>query len=134
MISELNIKLGGSTRCLRFNNFAVIEIAKLLFDGKVYTANPNEVLQRLEEIGADNSMLLMKYLVYGGILGNDYEVGFKATVTPQDVGKWLGSVSDDQLIGIWECFLNSMGADIAEDETLSRMPESESGLESEKKK
>lgn len=133
MISDFRINLGGVERCLRFNNFATIEIAKLLFDGKIYTANPNEVLDRLEAIGNENSLLLMKYLIYGGVLGYDYETGFKATISQEEVGKWIANISENDLVGIWDHFLESFGVGVTEDESLSAINVSESELQPEKK-
>ena len=133
MIKDFMVNIGGVEKCLRFNNFATIEIAKLLFDGKIYTANPNEVLDKLEEIGNTNSLLLMKYLVYGGVLGHDYETGFKATVTQEEVGKWIANINENDLIGIWDHFLESFGVGLGEDESLSSMPTGESELKPEKK-
>jgi hypothetical protein len=95
--------------------------------------NPNDVVLKLQEIGSNNSLLLMKYLIYGGILGYDYEVGFKATVTPLDVGKWMGSMNDSNLIEVWDCFLKSQGFGLQEDDSLSKIPEDDSTLKPEKK-
>lgn len=134
MISDFRINLGGVERCLRFNNFATIEIAKLLFDGKIYTANPNEVLDRLENIGNENSLLLMKYLIYGGILGYDYEKGFRATITQEEVGSWIANITEADLLGIWDYFLDSFGVGITEDDSLTDQNVSDSELKPEKKK
>jgi hypothetical protein len=128
------INLGGVERCLRFNNFAIIEISKMVFESGYLSANPNDFLDKLQEIADMNTFLLMKILIYGGIVGNDYIVGFKPSITSDEVGELVANVDEKELVGIWDTFVKSMGIDIFQDPSLSSLPENEeSVLKAEKK-
>jgi hypothetical protein len=113
MQGVIEITLGGVKRTLRFNNFAHTELSKVIFDSGHLVSNPDELLERLHKMASDNVMLLMKALVYAGMIGNDYLTGFKASTTQEEVGKWLAEVNESELIGIWETFLTAMGTEVS---------------------
>ena len=112
MQGTIEVNIGGAKRTLRFNNYAHFELSKQLFQAGHFAVTPNDVLDKLHEIASDNVMLLMKALIYSGIIGNDYEVGFTKSVTIQEVGKWVADVNESELMGIWDTFLDAMGVNI----------------------
>jgi len=130
MDGVFEVFLGGETRHLKFNNFAHVEIAKQLFGNQNKLAvSPMDVLDKMEEIAQENTMLLMKILVYAGCVGKEYEEGFTAATKQQDVGKWIAEADQESLIGIWDCFLEAMGVGSLRDLEI----EMATGEEAEKK-
>ena len=130
MQGVIEINIGGAKRTLRFNNYSHFELSKQLFQAGHLSVTTNDVLDRLHEMASENVMLLMKALIYSGIIGNDYEVGFTKTVTIQEVGKWVAEVNESELVGIWDTFLDAMGVNI---ENPEKKESQESDPESEKK-
>lgn len=115
MNEPFKVNIGGELRSLKFNNFAQLEIAKILFKEDPMSSNPAEVVNKLYEIADKNIMLLMKVLVYAGIIGNDYEKGFDSDVSQEMVGEWISKANLANLVGVWETFLNWMGEGIPDD-------------------
>jgi hypothetical protein len=115
MNEPFKVNIGGELRSLKFNNFAQLEIAKILFKEDPMSSNPAEVVNKLYEISDKNIMLLMKVLVYAGIIGNDYEKGFDSDVSQEMVGEWISNANLANLVGVWETFLNWMGEGIPDD-------------------
>ena len=115
MDKAFKVNIGGELRSLKFNNFAQLEIAKILFKDDPMSSNPAEVVNKLYQIADKNIMLLMKVLVYAGIIGNDYEKGFDSDVTQEMVGEWISNANLANLVGVWETFLNWMGEGIPDD-------------------
>ena len=77
----VKVNLGGKDRVLRFNNFANTEIAKVLYESKMVDTESKEpempnFLNAIMDLNRKNHYLLIKVLVYSGIVGNDYVVGF----------------------------------------------------------
>ena len=110
------VNLGGQERVLRFNNFANIEIAKVLF--KDETAKPDlpKFMEKLFELNAKNHFLLLKMLIYAGIIGNDYIVGFDESVSIEEVGEWVADLSPDDANKIWETFMEASGLTLTDKE------------------
>jgi len=113
MTGTIKLELGGKERILRFNNFSAIELSKILYTGELAT-NPdmNDISNRIMEVNAKNHLLLMKTLIYAGILGNDFVVGFQESVTPEQVGEWIADLKSDDLLKVWEAFWDSMGVNL----------------------
>lgn len=132
MTGEYKIKIGGTEKSLLFNNFAHIELSKALFEGGHYVSNPSELIQRMSEMANDNIALFMKALVYAGIVGYDYRIAFKPSMTQQEVGELIGTVDEGEMIALWDVFLDAMGVNIST--LLSRQPIAASDEDAEEKK
>lgn len=113
MIKDITILVGDVEKHLRFNNFAHVELSKALFENGHLVIGPEELIDKLSEMAKANVMLLAKALIYAGMIGYDYEVGFKATVTQEEVGKIVADINDVELEKVWNTFLSAMGFDIA---------------------
>ena len=101
----VRVQLGGQERVLRFNNFANIEIAKVLFQSETAKPDLPKFLDALFALNSKNHFLLLKMLVYAGLIGNDYVVGFSESATSEEVGEWVADASPDVLAKVWESFL-----------------------------
>jgi hypothetical protein len=110
----MQVTIGGKELRLKFNNFAHIELAKLLFPDKHLIYNPNDVVERLNEIGESNPLLLMKYLIYAGVAGNDLETGFSVGISHTEIGELLGKSEFNETIKVWDEFLKAMGLNALE--------------------
>lgn len=112
----IKLELGGKERILRFNNYSSIELSKILYSDDMSNPDMNDISHRIMEVNAKNHYLLMKTLIYAGILGNDFVVGFKETVTSQEVGEWIGELKAEDLLKVWEAFWSSMGVNLPKQE------------------
>lgn len=112
MEKEFKVDIGGELRTLEFNNFSSMEIARILFKDDPMSSNPYEVMQKLGVIAENNIMLLLKVLVYAGIVGYDYKNKWETNVTQEEVGEWVAVGNLSQLVGIWKIFLEWAGNDI----------------------
>lgn len=114
MTGSYKLMVGGREINLRFNNFAHVELSKAIFESGYLVTSPSELVDKLVEMSKSNIGLLVKAMLYSGILGYDYEVGFKASVTQEEVGKIVGEVGEKDLLKIWDIFLEAMGVDLSD--------------------
>ena len=128
MTGIMKLKIGGQERTLRFNNFSAIELAKIIYNGEQANFETEDLLSRIMKLNDKNHYLLIKTLVYAGIIGNDYVVGFSESVSVEQVGEWIAELSEEDIYSVWNTFWSSMGVD------LPAIQELEKDSVSEKKK
>jgi hypothetical protein len=81
MTGIIKLNIGGQERTLRFNNFSAIELAKIIYNGEQANFETEDLLDRIMKLNEKNHYLLVKTLIYAGLIGNDYVVGFTKTAT-----------------------------------------------------
>jgi hypothetical protein len=64
------------------------------------------------KLNEKNHYLLVKTLIYAGIIGNDYVVGFHESVTQEQVGEWIADLNEQDVYTVWTTFWSSMGVDL----------------------
>ena len=112
MTGIMKLKIGGQERTLRFNNFSAIELAKIIYNGEQANFETEDLLSRIMKLNEENHYLLVKTLVYAGIIGNDYVVGFSESVSVEQVGEWIAELSAEDIYSVWNTFWSSMGVDL----------------------
>ena len=112
MTGIIKIKIGGQERTLRFNNFSAIELAKIIYKGEQANFETDDLLKRIMKLNEKNHFLLVKILIYAGIIGNDYVVGFDESVTVEQVGDWIADIGEENIYSVWQTFWSSMGVDL----------------------
>lgn len=112
MTGIMKLKIGGQERTLRFNNFSAIELAKIIYNGEQANFETEDLLSRIMKLNEKNHYLLIKTLVYAGIIGNDYVVGFSESVSVEQVGEWIAELSSEDIYSVWNTFWSSMGVDL----------------------
>jgi len=128
MTGIIKLNIGGQERILRFNNFSAIELAKIIYKGEQANFETEDLLDRIMKLNKKNHYLLIKTLIYAGIIGNDYVVGFSESATVEQVGEWISELSGEEIYSVWNTFWSSMGVD------LPAIQELEKNSVSEKKK
>jgi hypothetical protein len=128
MTGIMKLKIGGKERTLRFNNFSAIELAKIIYKGEQANFETDDLLDRIMKLNEKNHYLLVKTLIYAGIIGNDYVIGFTESATVEQVGEWISELSGEEIYSVWNTFWSSMGVD------LPAIQELEKNSVSEKKK
>ena len=114
MTGSYKLMIGEREINLRFNNFAHVELSKAIFKSGYLVTNPMELIDKLSEMSKNNIALLIKAMLYAGILGYDYETGFTPSVTQEEVGKLVGEVNEEDLLKIWDIFLEAMGVNLSD--------------------
>jgi hypothetical protein len=112
MTGIIKLNIGGQERTLRFNNFSAIELAKIIYNGDQPNFETEDLMNRIMKLNEKNHYLLIKTLIYSGIIGNDYVVGFTESATPQQVGEWISDLSSEEIYSVWITFWQSMGVDL----------------------
>jgi hypothetical protein len=112
MTGIMTLNIGGKNRTLRFNNFSAIELAKIIYKGENANFETEDLLNRIMKLNEKNHFLLVKTLIYAGIIGNDYVVGFEESVTVEEVGEWIAEISEGDIYSVWQTFWTSMGVDL----------------------
>jgi hypothetical protein len=112
MTGIIKLSIGGKDRVLRFNNFSAIELAKIIYKGEQANFETEDLLNRIMKLNEKNHFLLVKTLIYAGIIGNDYVVGFEESVTVEQVGEWIADISEGDIYSVWQTFWTSMGIDL----------------------
>ena len=108
----MTLNIGGKNRTLRFNNFSAIELAKIIYKGENANFETEDLLNRIMKLNEKNHFLLVKTLIYAGIIGNDYVVGFDESVTVEQVGEWIAEIGEEDIYSVWQTFWTSMGVDL----------------------
>jgi hypothetical protein len=108
----MTLNIGGKNRTLRFNNFSAIELAKIIYKGENANFETEDLLNRIMKLNEKNHFLLVKTLIYAGIIGNDYVVGFEESVTVEQVGEWIAEIGEEDIYSVWQTFWTSMGVDL----------------------
>ncbi len=112
MTGIIKLNIGGQERTLRFNNFSAIELAKIIYNGDQPNFETEDLMNRIMKLNEKNHYLLIKTLIYSGIIGNDYVVGFTESATPEQVGEWISDLSSEEIYSVWITFWKSMGVDL----------------------
>jgi hypothetical protein len=112
MTGIMKLNIGGQERTLRFNNFSAIELSRIIYNGEQANFETEDLLDRIMKLNEKNHYLLIKTLIYAGIIGNDYVVGFHESVTQEQVGEWIADLESDQIYTVWTTFWSSMGIDL----------------------
>lgn len=122
MTGIMKLKIGGQERTLRFNNFSAIELAKIIYNGEQANFETEDLLNRIMKLNEENHYLLIKTLIYAGLIGNDYVIGFTKTATAEQVGEWISELSGDEIYIVWNTFWKSMGVDLPAIQELEENP------------
>jgi hypothetical protein len=112
MTGIMTLNIGGKNRTLRFNNFSAIELAKIIYKGENANFETEDLLNRIMKLNEKNHFLLVKTLIYAGIIGNDYVIGFEESVTVEQVGEWIAEIGEEDIYSVWQTFWTSMGVDL----------------------
>jgi hypothetical protein len=129
MTGIMKLSIGGKERVLRFNNFSAIELAKIIYKGEQANFETEDLLNRIMKLNEKNHFLLVKTLIYAGIIGNDYVVGFEESVTVEQVGDWIAEISEEDIYSVWQTFWTSMGVDLP---AVKELESTEDSLEEKK--
>jgi hypothetical protein len=137
MTGIMTLNIGGKNRTLRFNNFSAIELAKIIYKGENANFETEDLLNRIMKLNEKNHFLLVKTLIYAGIIGNDYVVGFEESVTVEEVGEWIAEIGEQDIYSVWQTFWTSMGVDLPAIQELEQNPvaqkKNQRGMKSAKK-
>ena len=129
MTGIMTLNIGGKNRTLRFNNFSAIELAKIIYKGENANFQTEDLLNRIMKLNEKNHFLLVKTLIYAGIIGNDYVVGFDESVTVEQVGEWIAEIGEEDIYSVWQTFWTSMGVDLP---AVKELESAEDSLEEKK--
>jgi hypothetical protein len=129
MTGIMTLNIGGKNRTLRFNNFSAIELAKIIYKGENANFETEDLLNRNMKLNEKNHFLLVKTLIYAGIIGNDYVVGFDESVTVEQVGEWIAEIGEEDIYSVWQTFWTSMGVDLP---AVKELESAEDSLEEKK--
>lgn len=110
------IELNGKKERVRFNQYAKAELCKTFMPtGRVFLSQA-ELLEVIFQREKENSALLLKELVYAGIVGDSLVTGNASRLTIEEVGEYIGEASDNDLFNIWRCFLDAQGFNLSKEE------------------
>lgn len=137
MTKTLEINIGGELRKLRFSNFASEEIMKTLY--KVnhieeigHTIEISDYLAKLVEMNKTSHFLLIKTLVWAGLMEYDLIINDSLSFTKQEVGEWVADMEPKESIKVWTFFLNADGHTLKEKEEAEKVSEEPDQVEKKK--
>jgi hypothetical protein len=110
------IELNGNKERIRFNQYARAELRKFFMPaGKAYLTE-TELTQAIIDKWKENDVLLIKIIVYAGIVGDSLVTGFTPRLTQEEVGEFIGSAKDEELLTIWRVFLEAQGFNLSQEQ------------------
>lgn len=108
MNKVFKLKVKDKTFNLVFNIIFGEQLAKLL----KCDPTPEYMMKALLKLNEKSSFLMSKAIVYCGILGYDYLVGFDESVTQEEVGKLIAESDESQLTEMFNTVSKEMGFDL----------------------
>lgn len=106
-VFELAIK--DETFILEFNMIFGEQIAKRL---EITSPDPESLMSALIELNNRSSFLMYRAIIYCGILGHDYNVGYKASVTEERVSELIQDSTPEQLETMFNTLASELGFDM----------------------
>lgn len=129
----LEITLNGRKERLRINNFARDVLRPYFAGDKPYLSN-GELMQAIIKRHKESETLLLKKIVYAGIVGDSFIDNDVPRLTEKEVGEFIGQAQPEELLRIWREFLSAQGFDLSHDESEVGEEVKELDPEEEKKK
>lgn len=108
MNKTFSLKVGDRTLKLCFNVIFAEQMGKIL----KCDAAPNNIMAGMLALNKKSSMLMFKAIVYCGVLGVDYVVGFEESITQEEVGKLIFECEPKQLSEIFQKVSKELGYDL----------------------
>lgn len=99
------VKFGDRNVKLCFNMIFGEQLGKLL----KCEPTPASLMTALLELNEKSSFLMSKAIVYCGIIGHDYMVGFEESITQEEVGVLLANADEAQLTDLFNKMSEELG-------------------------
>lgn len=104
MIDAVVLKLNGIDRVWHFNNYALIELAKVL------ETTPDKAHSEVMKIAEDDVFMGLAVVVYSGLVGYEKsQFNLKHGITIQTITGLMGTVDTNEFTPMWEAFKKTMG-------------------------
>ena len=105
----LEITLNGQRERLRFNNYARNELRRFFVPEDKPYLSEGELMKAIIDKWKENEHLLLKMLVYAGIVGDSLVSGYKSRLTEEEIGEYIGGANPEELLVIWKAFIDAQG-------------------------
>lgn len=103
-IGIINVNIGGEPRIICFNNHSLIYL------GKQLGCDPAQVMSKVGEIGDENPLRLLTFVVYAGLMGYlESRAIYVHDVTIQNVAMWVSEAKEDEFVSVWSAFSDAIG-------------------------
>lgn len=119
-----HITIEGNKYGIRFNNFANTELFNFFKREDEYSITHKQLTERIIEKHKENESILLKIIVYAGIVGNSLLKHDAPELTKEQVAEYIAEANPDELIKIWKVFLDSQGFSL-EHESSDKVVEEE---------
>lgn len=94
---------------IRFNNYARAELRKFFMKEGEVSLTETQLTERIIEKWKENDVLLLKIIVYAGIVGYSLVKHDSPLLTRDQVGEYIGDAAETELYTIWKTFLEAQG-------------------------
>lgn len=111
-----HILLNGKKESLRFNNYARAELRKFFMKPNEVMLTETQLTNRIIKKFRENDVVLIKMIVYAGIVGDSLVSGFESRLTSTQVGEYIGEAAPDEIFAIWRAFLDAQGINLNNEE------------------
>jgi len=99
-----NVKIGGQERTICFNNHSLIYL------GKQLSCDPANVMSKVSEIGDENPLRLLTFVIYAGLMGfMEREAIYVHDITMKNVAKWVSEADSEEFTSVWDTFSDAIG-------------------------
>lgn len=103
------LKIAEKDYTFHFNNYALVELAKLTAQNPE-DANPLKCHIELMEIGEQDPLQSIVYIIYAGVVGYAKSEGkFNHGITLGDIAKPLATANLNEFAGVWDAFKDCTG-------------------------
>lgn len=104
-----HITLENKQYGIRFNNYARAELRKFFMKEGEFQLTETQLTERIIEKWKENDVLLLKIIVYAGIVGDSLVKHDTPLLTREEVGAYIGEADEKELYDIWKTFLDAQG-------------------------
>lgn len=106
----VQINLGGKDYNIVMDNFARELLAKHILEGA--QPDPQSYWKKVEEMNSISTLYLLSNILYACLCANDLRKMKKPTITEEQVGEWVATADEVQLLRVYEAFKNAEGMNI----------------------
>lgn len=120
MESKVVIKFPDKEVLVWFNNYARIEIAKVIGEasGKAFEAISHaDILATVGKMAADNHLALMRHIIWAGVLGVAYAKDELPAISRGELFEAIAIADQDEVYSAWKVFLSAMGMNLTAPES-----------------
>ena len=129
----VEIEINGKQEQLRYNNYSDDVLKKFFMKEGELFLSPKEFMERIVERFKESETLLIKNLVYAGVVGASFIQSDTPKYSKAEIGEYIANAKPEEKNAVWQAFLEHSGINLSKEEEETEESQEEADPEDEKK-